>query len=357
MIVRLIPISVALPLLAFFFSGCLSTPTDAPTPQGSIDAPGIFVLCEGLWRQDNSTLWFVGDDGTVVRDVVGTINPGLRLGDTGTDVHVRGDSIWVLVNTSRSIELLHRRTGLWLARLRFDDLREPYAMAFVNDSVAVCTFLNDATIAEFDPRRMTARVARVPVGSAPEGIAVLSGRIYVANSGLGDLRRTQQGAGTVTVLDASDLSVVDTITGLPNVRSVIADARSGRVWCIYRHLVSQPDSLGGVVAYDPVQRRITEHYRLRAPTAASIDRRSGRLYVLHAGGVSCIAGGDVRSVIARTNDDAWYALAWDERHQRLVIGNARAYVTDGEVMMVDTSGSILRRVDVGVNPGRFAFGD
>lgn len=349
--------SAALAVTAVVLQGCLPLPVDVPDGGGSITGPGVFVLCEGLWRQDNSTLTFIADDGTVVRDVVSASNAGLRLGDTGTDVLVRGDSLWVVVSTSRSIELFHRRTGLWLARLRFDDLREPYAMAFVNDSVAVCTFLNDASIAEFDPRRMTPRVRRVPVGPAPEGIAVVSGRIYVANSGLGDLRRSEQGAGTVTVLDASDLSVVDTITGLPNVRTVIADALSGRVWCIYRHLVSQPDSLGGVVAYDPRQRRITEHYRLRSPTAAGIDRRSGRLYVLHAGGVSCIADGDVRSVIARTNDDAWYALAWDERHKRLLIGNARTYVTDGEVMMVDTSGAILRRVDVGVNPGRFAFGD
>lgn len=357
MIRRLLSIPVALQLVALFISGCLPTPTDVPTSQGSIDAPGIFVLCEGLWRQDNSTLWFIGDDGTVVRDVVGTFNPQLRLGDTGTDVHVRGDSIWVVVNTSRSIELFHRRTGAWLARLRFEDLREPYAMAFVNDSVAVCTFLNDATIAEFDPRRMTVRVERVAVGAAPEGIAVLAGRIYVANSGLGDLRRSEQGAGTVTVLSASDLSTVDTISGLPNVRSVVADPRTGRVWCIYRHLVSMPDSLGGVVAYDAATATITEHYRLRAPTSACIDPRSGSLYVLHAGGVSRIVAGTLKPIVDRQGQDAWYGLAWDSRRGRLIIANARTYVTDGEVLFADTSGAIVRRVDVGVNPGRMVVVD
>lgn len=350
-------ISSALWLVALLVSSCLPTPTDVPTSQGRIDVPGTFVLCEGLWRQDNSTLWFIGDDGTVVRDVVGTINPGLRLGDTGTDVHVRGDSIWVVVSTSRSIELFHRRTGLWLARLRFDDLREPYAMAFVNDSVAVCTFLNDASIAEFNPRRMTVRVARAPVGPAPEGITVLSGRIFVANSGLGDLRQSEKGAGTVTVLDATDLSVVDSITALPNVRTVLADPRSGRVWCIYRHLVSKPDSLGGVIAYDPVAKTITEHYRLRAPTSACIDPRSGSLYVLHAGGVSMIAGGVLRTILSRQNNDAWYGLTWDPRTARLLIANARNYVTDGEVIVADTSGAIMRRVDVGINPGRMVVVD
>ncbi|HBB24783.1 MAG TPA: hypothetical protein DCZ59_00820 [Bacteroidetes bacterium] len=347
----------ALLLVVLLVSSCLPTPTDVPTSQGRIDVPGIFVLCEGLWRQDNSTLWFIADDGTVVRDVVGASNPGLRLGDTGSDVHVRGDSIWVVVSTSRSIELFDRRSGLWLARLRFDDLREPYAMAFVNDSVAVCTFLNDASIAEFDPRRMAVRVSHVAVGPAPEGIAVLSGRIYIANSGLGDLRRSEQGAGTVTILSASDLSTVDTISGLPNVRSVVADPRTGRVWCIYRHLVSMTDSLGGVVAYDAATATITEHYRLRAPTTACVDPRSGSLYVLHADGVSRIARGTMQSIIDRQGEDAWYGLSWDARTDQLLIANARSYVTDGEVMFADTSGKIVRRVAVGVNPGRMVVAD
>ncbi len=337
--------------LAVLFVGCLPTPTGMPADAGSIDGPGIFVLCEGLWRQDNTTLWFIGDDGHVVRDVVGRFNTGLRLGDTGSDIHVRGDTIWVVVSTSRSIEMFNRRSGLWLGRLRFADLREPYAMAFVNDSVAVCTFLNDASIAEFNARTLTVRIPRVEVGPAPEGIAVAGGRVYVAISGLGDLRRSESGAGTVLALAASDLSIVDTIRGLPNVMNVLEEPRTGRVWCTYRHLVSAADSLGGVVLYDPIKRTIIEHHRLRSPRSACVDPVTGTFYVLHAGGVSRVAGGRLSTVISRATADAWYSLTWDRRSSRLVIGNARNYVTDGEVVIIDTAGTLMRRFDVGINPG------
>lgn len=340
--------SAALTMLLF---GCLPMPTEAPIGDGSVDGPGMFVLCEGLWRQDNSTLWFIADDGRVVRDVVGSINTGLRLGDTGSDIHVRGDTLWVVVSTSRSIEMFHRSSGIWLGRLRFADLREPYAMAFVNDSIAVCTFLNDASIAEFNARTLTVRIPRVEVGPAPEGIAVVGGRIYVANSGLGDLRRNEQGAGTVHVLAASDLSAVDTIRGLPNVMNVLEEPLTGRVWCTYRHFVSAADSLGGVVLYDPAQRAIIEHHRLRSPTSACVDPVTGTFYVLHAGGVSRVAGGRLSTVISRTTAEAWYSLAWDRRSSRLIIGNARNYVTDGEIIVIDTTGMVRRRVEVGINPG------
>lgn len=340
--------AIALMLLTY---GCLPVPTEVTTERGSLDGPGLFVLCEGLWRQDNSTLWYIGDDGRVVSDVVGSFNAGLRLGDTGSDIQVRGDTVWIVVSTSRSIEMFHRRSGLWLGRLRFGDLREPYAMAFVNDSIAVCTFLNDASIAEFNARTLTTRVSRVEVGPAPEGITVVGDRVYVANSGLGDLRRSEEGSGTVHVLVASDLSTVDTIRGLPNVMNVLADPQGGRVWCIYRHFASSPDSLGGVVLYDPLKRTIIEHYRFRSPTSACIDPVTATLYVLHSSGVSRISNGRVSMVISRASDEAWYSLAWDRRSARLIIGNARNYVTDGQIIVVDTSGQAQRRFGVGINPG------
>ncbi|MBU3700131.1 MAG: hypothetical protein FGM33_09005 [Candidatus Kapabacteria bacterium] len=354
---RRLMLAVMLVGMLVFGYGCLPVPTEVRSPEADISAPGVFVLCEGLWRQDNSTLAFVGDDGAVVTDVVGTFNPGLRLGDTGTDLHVRGDSMWVVVSTSRSIELFHRRTGRWLARLRFDDLREPYKMAFVNDSVAVCTFLNDNSIAEFNARTMSWRVARIDVGPAPEGIAVMNGLIYVANSGLGDLRSGEPLAGTVLVLSAVDLLPVDTIVGLINAMSVVPDPSTSTLWMTYRHLSSTPDSLGGVVRYDPRTKAITEHHRLRSPKGLVVDDRTGSAWLLHATGVDRLAGGERTLIMPRASSQNWYALGFDARTGLLIIADARSYVTPGQVIIADTMGAVLRSHTVGINPGRIVVGN
>lgn len=348
--------SVLFALLALA-AGCLPVPTDVSTDEADIAAPGIFVLCEGLWRQDNATLAYIGDDATVVPDVVRALNPGLRLGDTGTDVHVRGDSLWVVVSTSRSIELFHRRTGRWLARLRFGDLREPYKMAFVNDSVAVCTFINDNSIAEFNARSMSTRLQRIDVGPAPEGIAVMDGSIYVANSGLGDLRAQEPLAGTVLVLSAADMLPTDTIVGLVNAMSIVPDPATSTVLMTYRHRVSQPDSLGGLVRYDPRSKQITEHHRVRSPRGLVADHRTGAAWLLHATGVDRLAGGERRLIMPRASSQNWYALGIDRRQGRLIITDARSYVTPGEVIIADTTGRVIRAHPVGINPGAVAAGD
>lgn len=339
--------------------GCVPVPVEPDPITTPLEQPGFFVVNEGLWRQDNATLSFVREGGSVEANVVASRNPGLRLGDTGTDVLVRGDSVFVIASTSRSIEVYHRRTGLWQTRIRFDAAREPYRFARVNDSVAIVTMLNADAIAEINLRSCTIRVPAAPVGPAPEGACVLNRVIYVANSGLGDLRRYEEGASTVHLLDISDLQRIDTIDGLPNVMLCVADAPRNRVWILYRHYVSQPDSLGGIVLWDPVQKRIVQHVRYPMPRGLVVDPRDGRVYVLHRDGLDgYLLEQGIRERLAShastMGNDIWYSLGWWSTQSSLLIGNARSYVTDGEVIVLDRSGTEQFRAPVGLNPTAFA---
>lgn len=337
------------------FSGCVPVPVEPDPITTPLDQPGFFVVNEGLWRQDNATLSFVREDGRVEANVVASRNPGLRLGDTGSDILVRGDSVFVIASTSRSIEVFHRRTGLWQTRIRFDAAREPYRFARVNDSVAIVTMLNADAIAEINLHTCTIRVPSAPVGPAPEGACVLNRVVYVANSGLGDLRRSEEGASTVHLLDVSDLRKIDAIEGLPNVMLCVADAPRNRVWIVYRHYVSQPDSLGGIVLWDPAQKQIVQHVRYMMPRGLVVDPIDGRVYVLHRDGLDAyhLERGTTERILTHTStmgSDIWYSLGWWNTRASLVIGNARNYVTDGEVIVVDRSGVERFRTSVGLNP-------
>lgn len=338
---------------------CVPVPVEPDPITTPLEQPGFFVVNEGLWRQDNATLSFVRGDGRIEANVVASRNPGLRLGDTGSDVLVRGDSVYVIASISRSIEVFHRRTGLWQTRIRFDAAREPYRFARVNDSVAIVTMINADAIAEINLRACTIRVPAAPVGPAPEGACVLNRVVYVANSGLGDLRRYEDGASTVQLLDVSDLQKIDTIDGLPNVMLCVADAPRDRVWIVYRHYVSQPDSLGGIVLWDPAQKRIVQHVRYAMPRGLVIDPLDGRVYVLHRDGLDVyyLERGTSERLLTHAStmgNDVWYSLGWWNNQASIVIGNARSYVTDGEVIVVDRSGVERFRAPVGLNPTAFA---
>lgn len=337
--------------------GCVPEPM-APGPAGVADLRdgGTWVLCEGLWRQNNSVLSYVRPDATVV-DVVSAVDPASRLGDTASDIVVKGDTIFVAVSGSRAIDVFDRRSGVKLARIRVDERKEPYRMVLANDSTLYCTNLNDDTFSEIDARTFAIRLAAVPTGPAPEGIAATRTHVIVANSGLGDLRRTEPGAGTVTVYRRSDMLVERTLVGLPNVAEVRVDAARGRCWVSYRHYTSAVDSLGGVVEYDLATFAERRRIRYAAPKSMAVDPVSGDVFVLHANGVDVIDAAGTTRVRSHRADasSVWYALGYDPRTGHLWICDAKGYVTAGDAVECTRDGHEVSRYRVGINPTAFAF--
>jgi len=345
-------------IVALVVVRCVPVPTPPDVTTTPLTPGGVFVVCEGLWRQNNATLSYCTPSGTSERDVVSTRNADLRLGDTGSDILVHGDSVYVCASSSGSIEVFHRNTGIWQGRILFERGREPYKLALLNDTSAVCSILNEDCITEVHLRKLTVRVAKAPAGPAPEGLCVMGNNIYVANSGLGDLRSKEEGAGTVSILDVRDLRIVNTVRGLPNVMDCIADVQRNRVWIVYRNLTSQPDSLGGVVLFDPATNSIIDHQRFASPKGLVVDPETGRIYVLHLMGIHSYDH-DTRTATpliehrSGNGNDVWYSLGWWREQNILLVGNARSYVTDGEVIAIDLNGAVRFRSSVGLNPTAF----
>jgi hypothetical protein len=340
----------------------------APVRNDQRSARGAYILCEGLWRQDNSTLSRYDDSlQTVINDFFSRVNSGLRLGDTANDMVLWGDTLFIAVSTSRTIEILRASTGVWIGRIRFSTARqEPRSLTIVNDSVAFVSNLNDDSITEFHPRTFQIR-RTIPVGPAPEGIASTDRYVFVANSGYGDFRAREPKAGTVSVIDLATHREVRTLTGMPNVTSVkVAPARQ-RLYAAYRHLFSQPDSVGGVVEFDAVTLQELRRWRVPAPASLTFTPSGDTLILRTQRGIEAIllrsstdmAGERVLPPVllfANTTPGAtWYGLNIHPRTGNLWIANARNYTVDGEIIITRRDGSVVRRFDVGLNPSTIVF--
>ena len=327
--------------------GCIPTPT-VPDNSITLRVPGgVFVLCEGLWQQDNASLSYINPTGTVQRSVVAS------LGDTPTDIVQMGDTLIVCSNTTRELLQIDRPTGTVLRRVRIGDREQPYRMAIHGRQLYV-TCLNADAVIEFDAGTLERNTQNVPVGPAPEGVGVTPTKVYVAVSGLGDLRKNESGAGTLKILRRSDLTEVATISDLPNAAAVAADAQRQRIWVTYRQAPSDT-AKGGVVVIHGRGDTIMHRFSLRTPTDLTIDPATGDAYVLSDDGVvRCSDDGTMKLVVPRTGPDVWYSVWMRPSTGELYVGNARQYVTDGEVLVYSLNGDLLRRSPVGLNPSAFA---
>lgn len=351
---------VALCVLVLTSGGCKeSTVPSAPQPSS---AHGAYILCEGLWGHDNATLARIElPSGTVIPDVLA--GTGLRLGDIGNDMRRLGDTLYVVVSGSRSIECFRVSTAQWIGRIRLQQNFYPRQLCIVNDTLGLLTDLYGDAVTSVHLRQLRELPKRYAVGPAPEGIAAFGDMVFVANSGYGDYRAQEPKAGTLSVLSLSQQKEVATLAVGPNVVTVTLNPRWQRLYAVYLHLPSawRQDSLGGVVEYSlpSLQRLRTWRVPIAGYDVAWTPTYDTLLF-LTPQGVRGIALADTTSspvavwLNPQPRYDNWYTVAVDP-DGFLWIGNARTFTVAGEVLRIQRATGQIRRFPVGVNPGTILF--
>jgi len=215
---------------------------DHPT---ETETKGMYVLCEGLFNMNNSTLSYYdfgkgemlsfqdpdkkGNDKTSF-DFFKMANKR-KLGDTANDLQRYGSKLYCAVNVSSQIEILNASTGVSFKQIPlFNEqgiARQPRYFAFYKDKAYVCNF--DGTVARIDTTTLEVD-GMVKVGRNPDGICVANGKIYVANSGGLDETNPDN---TVSVIDTKTFTETKKITVRNNLGTILSD-ESGNVYVVSR---------------------------------------------------------------------------------------------------------------------------
>lgn len=348
--------------VAIACSSCVTDPVVIidPPDMGHADH-GVLIVNEGLRFQDNSTVSrYDPESRELSLDFFARQNPGERIGDTGNSVVVWNGSAYVVVTTSQNIEVFDLPSGRSRGRVRIGD-GDPRELVIVDDSTAFVTVVQRDEVVRFDPRTRAAG-ASTSVGPAPEGIAALHGRLFVANSGYGFLRRNEPKAGTVSVIDAQSGRETNLLMPGPNPVAVVADATRGLVYVQYG--MPHADSSGGVVAYDADDLKEVRRWMVTGAGVAgeiALDEARGMMYAVDG------TGGLVRfAVNSNTAPEpfgnerpetvlGFYGLGVSPGDGTIYASYVTNYSLPGVVLVIARSGETTDRFSVGLNPGSFGF--
>jgi YVTN family beta-propeller protein len=138
----------------------------------------------------------------------GTVTPSVAVaGSFPNRIEVGpGGRLAAVANSgSDDVTLVQLRTGTVLGTVALPPGTNPWAVEIVGRRVFVTGLLTDRVV-EIDAATGTV-VRSVPVGRAPEGMAVSAGKLYVANTGF-DFQTFSYDPGSVTVLDLEGLAPV-----------------------------------------------------------------------------------------------------------------------------------------------------
>lgn len=221
-----------LPLLctAILLAGCKHNNGDDDTPPHVPTTVGMFILSEGSFNGNNSTMSYCDlSDTSLVVDYFAAQNNGTKLGDTATDLEIYGSKLYTVVNVSNKVIVTDVATGKILSEISMGQAdgtdRGPRYVTCGEAKVYVSLWSGE--VARIDTTTFAVDYAALS-GAFCEGIAISGKKLYVANSGnKGDF---YGGQGTVvSVVDLASFKETKTITTVANPNRM-ATAENGDVY-------------------------------------------------------------------------------------------------------------------------------
>lgn len=308
---------------------------------------GVYVLNEGNFGRNNSTLsYFVPDSDRVYEDVFSLVN-GRELGDTGNDIVISGNRAFVVVNNSDKIEVIEAKTHKSLGTILVPGA-SPYKIALLGGKGYVTNLYRNA-VTVIDAIANSVLIDTIKVGSNPTGIFAFNNKIYVANSGFGYSR-------TVSVIDAGTNKVIKTIN-VGDGPDAFAIDQIGLLWVLcygsYGDWQDPNDDTDGKLFAIDLNTDV-------AVDSIVVGGHPSRLVIYGDFAYTIKEGNIVRINLKTKNIEQFiqgnfYSLALDPVNKLLYCADAKDYVQKGEVYIYDLSGKFIKKFQVGVIPGSFAF--
>lgn len=220
------------------------------------DYKGMYMLNEGQWMKNNATLDYLDFTTGKFYDNVyfnGYFSKDIQhIGDTGNDIIYKNGKVWITLNQSGVVMVIDTNTGKVIKK----DIQVPNCrcLAYDNGFIYVTSFagitgkttepglvykINETTF------EITAKVA---VGYQPEGLAVLNGKLYVANSG-GYANSPEGKYGkTLSIIDLKTFTkeAEDIKLPLENPSHVAVD-KTGKIWVNCLGDYNKPNDEGIVI--------------------------------------------------------------------------------------------------------------
>lgn len=348
--------------------------TDTPTGEGEDNAAakGFYVLCEGSYGNNDSSLdYYDYTSGIYSRNIYAERNPQqvMGLGDVGNDLGIYGNKLYAVIGCSHRVEVMETGTAKHLGSFDLMNCRYlafdggyAYVTSYGSNTPAVAGWGGDnrGYVAKVDTATLQI-VDTCMVGYQPEEMAVLDGRLYVANSGG---YRVPDYDHTVSVIDLETFSNVGTFDVGTNLHRMEAFPQQGLLAVTSRgDYYQEPGALHLLEAKSG-----KEVASWTIGSNAELTAKGDTLYLYSSdwGSETCfqrlVLSDNVKSMnvpdtllLGGDGLAAPYGMAVNPATGDLLVCDARDYITPGRLHSYHADGSEKWTTVTGVIPSRIAF--
>lgn len=335
---------------AIVVTACKPRPTPPPPPPVNTSANGIYILNEGLFQMNNSTISYYDFTTQTMTDNIFLQVNNRGLGDTGNDLQAYGSKLYCVVNNSNRLEVMDLETAKSIKAIELPN-KSPRHIAFYQDKAYVSCF--DGDVVRIDTASLVIEKV-VHSGNNPEGLCVCNGKLYVANSGGLNYPNYDN---TISVFDVSTLSLQHIITIGINPFKVETDGQ-------YVYACTRGDygsSPGQLFRINTQNDQVCQTWN----NIQNFTISGGKAYVYD---VQYKSGNTIRVIDLNNANDSGHDFITDGTHIQMPYGitvnplNGDVYITDaynftvtGDVYCFNKEGKKQFSISAGLNPNSIVF--
>lgn len=318
---------------------------------------GVFVLNEGGFGLENASVSFIAQDMTLQNNIFATVNPTQGfLGDTAQSIAMNGDYLYVVNNGSEDIKVINSTTFQYVTTIS-NGVTYPRYIAFYGGKAYVTNWgtggPNDHYVAVYNLADNTL-ITTIPTGSGIERILEINGKLYVAHQG-------GYGYGnTISVIDPATNTITSTINvgDVPN--SMVE--KDGFLYVLCGGVPSwvQPpifETSGALLKINVATNAVVSQIDFPNMHPSNLKLDGNDLYYTvdsHIFKTSVTASTLPTTPLIDLEPQGAYGIyGMDIIDNKIFIGDALGYITDGKTYVYSTSGTLLNTYTVGFLPNAF----
>jgi len=330
-------------LLMLLLAACEPDGPDDDLPGPDPDDVVLLVGNEGNFLWGNASLTRINlTTGTLQQDAFTAVNE-IPVGDVLQSMTLHGDRLFLVVNNSGKMEVVHPRTLESLGTVT--GLNSPRYMLPVSSGKAYVTDLYANAISIIDPQSLTV-TGSIPCPGWTERMVKVGSKVFVTN-----MQRPY-----LYVIDSATDQLTDSIAIQKWAGSMAVDA-DGQVWVLSSG--SSDESLDArLYRIDPMTLTVTRNIAIMGSGAKELQCNAAgdSLFFLHQGVRAMPITSDTypSAALIPNAGRLFYALHVSTSHG-IFVSDAIDYVQTGKVYHFNGTGAELTVFDAGRIPGSFVL--
>ena len=338
--------SINLLIFGFFIvisSSCEKLNPEDNSSNVSINGNGLVLIGnEGNFQYGNSSISsYNKNTQEIATNIYQNINQS-PLGDVLHSISHIDHQLFLVINNSSKIVVINDETFLY--EYEIDNLLSPRKIIKVNNSKYYITDLYSNSIYIYNAYQNT--TSEIAVNGWCEDILMQNGKVYACN-----VTNDQ-----IYVINSEDDSILDSISVGQNPVSIKEDLK-GDLWVLCQGSVSNNENPSiSIIKTQSLQ--IIKNFNLESnqsyPSSMNIFKNEVFFINKHVYKIPSIED-TLQEIIWENTGNTFYNLSIDPYNKDLYITDAKDYVQNGSLLIIDSIGNLKNEVTTGIIPKSIVF--